>query len=103
MSRAMADAGRVAIEGELTIYQASEWVAQLQHALHRVDSLTVDLGGVTEIDTAGVQVLALTRREAALRDRTVVFVAHSPAVLEVFRLLGLDEQLQCAITPWGGA
>ncbi|GGX12882.1 sulfate transporter [Pigmentiphaga litoralis] len=100
MSRAAGDAERVAIEGELTIYQASEWVARLQHALYRVDALTIDLAGVTEIDTAGVQVLALTRREAALRDRTVFFDAHSPAVLEVFCLLGVDAQLECALKPW---
>ena len=102
MSRAANEADRVAIEGELTIYQASEWVAQLQHALHRVDTLTVDLAGITEIDTAGVQVLALARREAAMRERTVIFDAHSPAVMEVFRLLGLDAQLECALTPRGG-
>ena len=102
MSRAANEADRVAISGELTIYQASEWVAQLQHALHRVNTLTIDLAGVTEIDTAGVQVLALARREAALRKRTVIFDAHSLAVLEVFRLLGLDGQLECALTPRGG-
>lgn len=101
MSRAAGSEDRVAIEGELTIYQASEWVAQLQHAMHRVDALTIDLAGVTEIDTAGVQVLALTRREAALRDRRVIFDAHSPAVLEVFRLLGVDAQLDSALKRWG--
>lgn len=90
---------RVTLTDELTIYVAGERVAQLQHALHRCGTLTIDLSGITEIDTAGVQVLAFIRREAATRDRPLVYVDHSPVVLDALQLLGLDLQLETAVKP----
>jgi len=97
MTRAAGEAERIQIVGDLTLANAIDWVARLQHAMHRVNVLTVDLSGITCIDAAGIQVLAVARREATARGRSLIFDAHSPAVLEAFRLLGVDPQLQGAV------
>lgn len=51
----------IPISGELTIYQVGELKPQLQQALdqstHDLTGIQLDLGGVTEIDGAGLQLL----------------------------------------------
>jgi anti-anti-sigma regulatory factor len=49
----------------------------------------IDLSGVTEIDTAGVQLLMLAKQAALARNSELRLTGHSPAVLEVFELLNV--------------
>ncbi len=74
------------IEGELTIYRAQELKTAL---LGPPAALEVDLSGVTDIDTCGVQLLMLAKNTAQARQRELRLVAHSAAVTEVFELLNL--------------
>jgi anti-anti-sigma regulatory factor len=74
------------IEGELTIFRAMELKPVLL-ATPLVEE--IDLSGVTEIDTAGVQLLMLAKKTALAAQRDVRLVAHSPAVIEVFELLNV--------------
>jgi anti-sigma B factor antagonist len=76
------------LDGELTIYRASELKPLLLDPLLAGD-LEIDLSAVTEIDSAGVQLLMLAKRDAAASQRSLRLALHSPAVLEVFQLLDL--------------
>lgn len=93
------------IAGELTIFRAME----LKPLLVDNPALqTVDLSGVTEIDTAGVQLLMLAKKTAQAAQRDVHLVGHSPAVLEVFELLNVaaffgDHLVMDPRTPAGAA
>lgn len=78
--------GVLRIEGELTIFRAAELKPLL---LAEPLPLAIDLSGVTEIDTAGVQLLLLAKNTARAQQRELRLVAHSPAVLDVFELLNL--------------
>jgi anti-anti-sigma regulatory factor len=49
----------------------------------------IDLSGVTEVDTAGVQLLMLAKRAAVEQQRELRLVGHSPAVMEVFELMNV--------------
>jgi len=74
------------IEGELTIFRAAE----LKDALMREPApQEIDLSAVTEMDTAGLQLLMAAKRAANAEQRTLRLLAHSPAVLEVFELLNV--------------
>ncbi len=77
------------IEGEMNIYRAHELKDILLAKLAHASTLEVDLAGVTEIDTVGLQVLMLAKRTAASAHHQLRLVAHSPAVLELFELLNL--------------
>lgn len=77
------------IEGEMTIYRATELKTMLLESLAQPSPLEIDLSAVTEIDSAGVQLLVLTKKTAQDRQQEVHFSAHSPAVLDVFELLNL--------------
>lgn len=75
------------VEGELTIYRAAELKAELLAAAE------LDLAAVTEIDTAGVQLLLLARREAQALGRSWAIAGRSSAVVDALALLGLSDQL----------
>ena len=83
--------GFLKLAGEFTIYAAAaaEAKAGLLVPLAEVEALEVDLAGVSEIDTAGIQLLVLAKREAEAAGKTLVFAGHSPAVLELIELYGL--------------
>ncbi len=77
------------LDGELTIYRAAEVKQLLLDSLHGAAAQEIDLSGVTELDTAGVQLLMLAKRSAEAEGRTLHLANHSPAVLDVFQLLDL--------------
>jgi anti-anti-sigma factor len=80
---------RIAIDGEMTIYSAAQAKEDLQSALATCNEIEMNLAQVSEIDTAGLQLLALVKREAANRNKPLHFVAHSQAVLDMLDLCNL--------------
>lgn len=77
------------IEGEMTIYRAAELKPLLLKPLNGNSQIAVDLSGVTEIDSAGIQLLMLMKKTALERGCALSFTGHSPAVIEAFELLNL--------------
>ncbi|MBW8365235.1 MAG: STAS domain-containing protein [Rhizobium sp.] len=75
--------------GEMTIYSAAELKPTILAALEQSDEVDIDLSEVSEVDTSGVQLLMLMKREALAAGKGLTLSGHSPAVLEVFELLGL--------------
>lgn len=83
------DVLRIAIEGEMTIYRAADLKAEVLEALRKTPVLEIDLSGVTELDTAGLQVLMLAKQTAAADQRELRLLRHSPAVMEILEMLDL--------------
>lgn len=79
----------IALDGELTIYRAAELKPLLLAALPGTGPILLELAEVTEVDTAGVQLLLLLRREALAAGRTLHLLHPSMAVAEAFDLLDL--------------
>lgn len=80
---------RLALAGELTIFTAQAGKEQLLAALAGGEAVEVDLSAVTEIDSAGLQLLVAAKREAAVRNQTLGFVGHSAPVVELLDLCDL--------------
>ncbi len=81
---------QLSIDGELTIYRAAELKERLLDGLAAADAvLEVRLAGVQEVDTAGIQLLILSKREATAAGKQLRLLAHSAPVLAAFQLLGL--------------
>jgi anti-anti-sigma factor len=74
------------IEGEFTIFRAEELKPVV---LSTPLPIEIDLSGVTEMDTAGVQLLMVAKRAASQAGRELRLVGHSRAVMEVFELLNV--------------
>ncbi|WOB08896.1 STAS domain-containing protein [Piscinibacter gummiphilus] len=77
------------IEGEFSIYRAAELKPVILQAVESSPALEIDLSGVAEFDTAGVQLLLLAKRVAAERGHELRLVRHSAVVVDVLQLLDL--------------
>ncbi|GAA2879141.1 hypothetical protein Acy02nite_77470 [Actinoplanes cyaneus] len=81
---------RFAFDDELTIVTAAEHRERLLAALGDSHGVRLDLSGVSDLDTAGLQVLLLARDEGARLGLPVEFSEPSPAVAEVLALTRLE-------------
>jgi anti-sigma B factor antagonist len=77
------------LSGELTIYTAGQARQDIPSQLAASGACELDLFGIEELDTAGVQLLFWLKREAASRGSQLAFAYHSPAVLDVLDLMNL--------------
>src|SRR4029453_5133447 len=84
---------RIAVAGPMTIYEAAPGKRALLEALGRGVELEIDLSGVTELDTAGIQLLLLVKREASTAHKIVRLTAPRPAALDEIDLCGLGGHL----------
>jgi anti-anti-sigma factor len=80
---------KVHIEGEMTIYRAAELKEQVLAPLKDAGPIEIDLSAVSEIDSVGVQLLLLARRDAQAQQRPLRLLNLSPAVVDAFELLDL--------------
>ncbi len=77
------------LEGELTIYTAMDMKQRLLEPLSTCRQVDVDLSQVSELDSAGLQLMILAKREATRLGKDIRFVAHSPSVVDVLELCGM--------------
>jgi anti-sigma B factor antagonist len=95
MSKARAEAStnaesrRLVLENDLTIYNAAEHKCALLDALEQASVVELDLARVGEIDSAGLQVLLLAKRESLVAGKDLRVLSHSPAVRELLDFLNV--------------
>lgn len=75
---------------EMTIYGAERIQRGLLAAIEAHPAVDIDLSGVEEIDSAGVQLLIAAKRQAMAAGKTLRLVRHSPAVIEIFGLFNVS-------------
>jgi len=88
----MSNTSSFRIDGELTIYRAAELCDALKTVMAGVPGgheLGVDLSDVTEMDSAGVQLLMAAKKTARASGRELRITGRSPAVEEVLETLRL--------------
>jgi anti-anti-sigma factor len=83
----------VEIEGELTIHTAAEHRGALLAVIEAEGMLALDLSAVTELDTAGLQLLLLAQREADHLGGRLQITGASRSVLDVLAIAHLDSTL----------
>jgi anti-sigma B factor antagonist len=79
----------ISISNEMNIYSANELKTLLDKVIDDNRELEINLAGVTQIDSAGVQLLMLTKKERDNNNLRLSLVQHSNAVLDTFEFLGL--------------
>jgi anti-sigma B factor antagonist len=83
---------RLVIVEDMTIYHSNELKTRLLTALASYSVLELDLSGVSEMDTAGFQLLLMIKKEAARQNKQARIVAHSPVVREVVDFFNMAAQ-----------
>lgn len=81
---------QIKLAGELTIYTVMETKTALSEAMEGVDRIEIDLSDITEIDTAGLQLMLILKSHA---EKDVRFVNHPPAVRQLIELANLGAAL----------
>ncbi len=80
---------RMAIDGDLIIYNADEVKRRLIDGIRGNEVLELDLSRVGEMDSAGFQLLALAKQESHHAGHTLRIVRHSPAVREIIEFFNM--------------
>ena len=89
----MSPSQTLSLVDDLTIYNALEQKGMLLDALQASDDIELDLSQVNEIDTAGLQLLILLKKEAQRAGKRVTIVAHSQPVRAVIDFCNLAAEL----------
>ncbi|MBN9428340.1 MAG: STAS domain-containing protein [Burkholderiales bacterium] len=84
---------QLAIEGALCVYTAARYKADWLDAMRDGDGLELDLSRVDEIDSAGLQLLLLLRREAQAQGKPFGVGARSAAVDDLLSFCNLNDEL----------
>lgn len=87
------------LEGPLTIYTAAERKDLLLELFPLAQEVEMDLGGVDEMDSAGLQLLVLVKQESIRHGTRLLLSNPSSAVINALDLSGLhgffDESGNC--------
>jgi anti-sigma B factor antagonist len=75
---------------ELTIYTAAQLKEDLLGNFNQGKGLELDLSQVQEMDSSGVQLLMMLKRESQEKGKPLHLHNHSQAVIEIFELLDLS-------------
>ena len=82
--------GVLGVAGEIDMASADEFCDRLLACLQRSDSLEVDLGGLTFIDSSGLAALVRLRTEAEILGKDVALVNVSSPTARLLELTGLQ-------------
>ena len=80
---------KIAIEGEMTISRASELKLELMPVCEAAQKIEIDLSGVSEIDSSGLQLMMAMKLESIARDIQLSFSGHSTAVQDALEVTDL--------------
>jgi anti-sigma B factor antagonist len=80
---------QLALEGDLTIFNANEQKVNLLNFLRSGNDLEINLSQVDEVDTAGLQLLILIKRLASQEGKILRFVLHSKGLLDILEMTNL--------------
>jgi len=92
----------LSLEGEMTIGRALELKQALMTALGKSEvraSIRIDLGGVSEMDSSGVQLLLLARELATMQAAKLSLMPMSAPVRRVLEFLSLLETFETSPSP----
>lgn len=86
------DGERAALAGPVTLASINAILDEGARML-KAPSLTVDLAGVTEVDSTAVSLMLEWRRAAQRERRVIAFINHPANLKSLIRLYGVSELL----------
>jgi len=81
---------QIVIKDEMTIYTALEQKTDFSEYLKQKQDMQVNLAGVSEIDSAGLQILLFLKQESINSNFKLTLIEHSQSVADAFKLLDLS-------------
>jgi anti-anti-sigma factor len=94
-----AQSSQLRLNGPLCIYSAQELKRTLLDALAATEQLVLEMSSVDDIDSAGLQLLALLQREAALQGKAMCLQSPSEPVRDLMQLYAMEHFFSYAPAP----
>ncbi len=91
---AAAGSSSFTVAAECTVADASSLKSELAKLVNATDVVTLDIGAVQRIDTAGLQLIATFIRERETNGRQVKWQGTAPVLTTAAQLLGLSALLK---------
>ncbi|MEI6415228.1 MAG: STAS domain-containing protein [Pseudomonadota bacterium] len=80
---------RLTVETDMTVHHAANLKPILLESLAKTEDLELDLSQVGDMDTAGLQLLILLKREAQREGKSLRLAHHHPVVRELVEFLNM--------------
>jgi anti-anti-sigma factor len=80
----------ILIQDEMTIYNVLEHKNKLYPYLKNENGLQIDLSNVSEIDSAGMQLLIFLKYQSQIEKKEITFTEHSESVKEVINIFNFS-------------
>lgn len=80
----------ISVQDEMSIYSVLEQKNTIYSYIKRDCELQIDLSEVSEIDSAGIQLLMYLKNEANRKKNELSFLNHSQAVVDVVETFNLS-------------
>lgn len=85
---------RIALKGEMVLQKIADYRKSLEKALDSEVDLLLDLGGLTQMDAAGLQfLLCFSKYRKSMGKETSFSYETNPLIREVFRISGAEKIL----------
>ena len=81
---------KLTIEDDMTIYSINEIKSAISHEIELYQKFELDLRGVEEIDTAGIQLILALRRELISKSKELKISAVSDVVTTLFKSYSIN-------------
>lgn len=91
LEKAGAGQAKMSLIGEMTIFHINDIKESLVKQFSEANELQIDLSGVSEIDTAGLQLLILLKNEASKKKKKLILAEHSQPVVDLLEVSHLHQ------------
>ena len=82
---------KISLNGEMTIYTCNEMKIKLMEAVSKDCNVTINVSNVTEMDTAGLQLLILVKNELMQNDFQLMIIGKNESVTGVMNICNMSE------------
>ncbi|MFT5716562.1 MAG: anti-sigma B factor antagonist [Oleiphilaceae bacterium] len=83
---------RVVIDEDLTIYTISALKQEISPALDTYRHIEIDLAGIEEVDSAGIQLLLAFRMDVMRQEKSLTLISLSTSLINMLERYGLSQQ-----------
>jgi len=87
------------IQDEMTIYNVLEHKNKLYPYLKNENGLHIDLTDVSEIDSAGMQLLIFLKHQSKIEKNEIIFINHSESFMEVINIFNFSSFFDVPVIP----
>ncbi len=81
-------------KGNMTVYNAKTLLEEFCMTMGKYSEMSIDLSGITKIDSSAVQLMIIAKRESLIKNKTLSYINPSNEVMRMFNTYGLSHYIE---------